>query len=53
MTALIVDAGALYAQADADEPEHKAIAAARPTITLTSRCLVSRSSCADTCPTGS
>lgn len=28
MTALIVDAGALYAQADADEPQHKAIAAA-------------------------
>jgi predicted nucleic acid-binding protein len=26
--ALIVDAGALYAQADADEPEHAAIAAA-------------------------
>jgi predicted nucleic acid-binding protein len=25
MTALIVDAGALYAQADADEPEHGAI----------------------------
>jgi predicted nucleic acid-binding protein len=25
---LIVDAGALYAQADADEPQHKAIAAA-------------------------
>jgi uncharacterized protein len=25
MTALIVDAGALYAQADADEPEHKAV----------------------------
>jgi uncharacterized protein len=25
MTALIVDAGALYAQADADEPEHEAI----------------------------
>ena len=28
MTALIVDAGALYAQADADEPEHEAISAA-------------------------
>jgi predicted nucleic acid-binding protein len=26
MTALIVDAGALYAQADADEPEHEAVA---------------------------
>jgi uncharacterized protein len=26
MTALIVDAGALYAQADADEPQHAAIA---------------------------
>jgi predicted nucleic acid-binding protein len=26
MTALIVDAGALYAQADADEPEHNAVA---------------------------
>lgn len=25
MTALIVDAGALYAQADADEPEHEAV----------------------------
>jgi predicted nucleic acid-binding protein len=25
LTALIVDAGALYAQADADEPEHEAI----------------------------
>lgn len=25
MTALIVDAGALYAQADADEPEHDAV----------------------------
>ncbi len=25
MTALIVDAGALYAQADADEPEHTAV----------------------------
>ncbi len=25
MTALIVDAGALYAQADADEPEHRAV----------------------------
>jgi hypothetical protein len=23
MTALIIDAGALYEQADADEPEHK------------------------------
>ncbi len=28
MAALIVDAGALYAQADADEPEHEAISAA-------------------------
>jgi uncharacterized protein len=28
VTALIVDAGALYAQADADEPEHEAISAA-------------------------
>jgi predicted nucleic acid-binding protein len=28
MTAVIVDAGALYAQADADEPEHDAISAA-------------------------
>ncbi len=28
MTALIVDAGALYAQADADEPQHAAVAAA-------------------------
>ena len=27
MTALIVDAGALYAQADADEPQHAAITA--------------------------
>jgi uncharacterized protein len=27
MTALIVDAAALYAQADADEPEHHAVAA--------------------------
>lgn len=27
MTALIVDAGALYAQADADEPQHAAVAA--------------------------
>lgn len=27
MTTLIVDAGALYAQADADEPQHAAIAA--------------------------
>ncbi len=26
MTALIVDAGALYAQADADEPQHAAVA---------------------------
>jgi uncharacterized protein len=26
MTALIVDAGALYAQADADEPQHTAVA---------------------------
>jgi len=25
MTALVVDAGALYAQADADEPEHEAV----------------------------
>jgi len=28
MTALIVDAGALYAQADADEPQHTAVAGA-------------------------
>jgi len=28
MTALIVDAGALYAQADADEPQHVAVAQA-------------------------
>lgn len=28
MTALIVDAGALYAQADADEPQHAAVAKA-------------------------
>jgi hypothetical protein len=28
MTALIVDAGALYAQADADEPQHAAVAQA-------------------------
>jgi predicted nucleic acid-binding protein len=28
MTALIVDAGALYAQADADEPQHAAVAEA-------------------------
>lgn len=28
MTALIVDAGALYAQADADEPQHGEVAAA-------------------------
>jgi uncharacterized protein len=28
MTALIVDAGALYAQADADEPQHVAVASA-------------------------
>jgi uncharacterized protein len=27
MTALILDAGALYAQADADEPQHDAVAA--------------------------
>ncbi|MGH2879792.1 MAG: PIN domain-containing protein [Solirubrobacteraceae bacterium] len=27
MTAVIVDAGALYAQADADEPQHAAVAA--------------------------
>lgn len=27
MTALIVDAGALYAQADADDPEHEAVSA--------------------------